>query len=872
MSRVVDLLVELKAKSIAVSVEGDQLLVTAPPGVITPDIREQVRALKPEIVRLLANTPVDALAPPPAEPWPRGRTLSRPQSAIWLLEQVNPGTSVWNVPLVFDIRGALDRSILEESVRALLERHPALRSLFSASDGDPQVETVPLGAWQIDYADLRGDPDADQVAARLAKADADRPFDLSAGLLCRSKLMRTGDDAYVLVLVFHHIVVDGWSLGVILDQLSRLYDARLRGEADPLPPPRADYQAFVRQEPGKEAETQADLDWWCRNLSGDLPVTSLAPDRSRPHRGKARRLPLDIDAEMTARLEALAKQHAATPFMVLFAAFNLLAHRYTGETDLLIATPVSGRDRPEFADVVGMFVNTLAVRTRVDSELTFAELLGRVRATVLEAFARQNVSFDRVVEAVRPPRQHGETPLTPLSFAYQSMRMPELRLGAAAVTPRPIDFAGSRYDLSVEVWKTRAGLSCQFEYATELFDEDSVRRMMGHFRTLLAGALSDPQLRVSDLPLLTDAEQRHLLKNLNDTRASYDADRRIEALFADQAAATPDAPAIVHNGRILSYRALDERANQFAHRFLAADVGPGVIVGVCLERSPDLIAAILGILKAGGAYLPLDPGYPAQRLAFMLEDSAAPVLVTRSALGLGSAFPGTVIDLDAEREAVAQQPLASPDIRASADDLAYVIYTSGSTGRPKGTLLRHSATFLIDWARRTFSEGELARSVASTSICFDFSVFEIFVPLCTGGAVLLANDPLDPPDPESRPTAISAVPSVLAESLRRGAIPDSVRVIFAGGEVLTNRLVQSVYETTKVERIYNGYGPTECTTFATMALAPRGAAREPPIGRPLSNVQVYVLDAQRQLLPFGVAGELYIAGDGLARGYLNRQA
>ena len=871
MNPVVEFLHELRTKSINISAERNQLVCDAPPGVLTPDLRERISAYKPTILRLLANAslPEHAAAADDDSTQP-APSLSRAQSSIWLLEQINPGTSAWNMSWALDVRGVLDRGALEASFRALLERHAALRSCFGNVDGAPVVEHAPLGDWSIDFMDLRGLPDAKDRAAALAKAEVQRPFNLERGPLCRVQLLQTAEAAYVLVVVVHHIVADGWSLGLIGLELSRAYQAFLLGDEPCLPPLRADYQTFVRQARGGEAATRADLEWWRERLSGKLPIISLAADSARAPSGAGQRVSIDLGLDLTNRIDALASQHQATSFMVLLAAFKLLIHRYTGQTDLLIGVHVSGRDRPEFVDVIGMFVNTLVLRTAVTPELTATELLSRVRESALEAFARQHIEFDRVVEAVKPQRLPGHNPLVRHAFAYQNLPPVAFKLGSAELTHKPLELAGSRYELSVEIWRTPHGLLCDFEYSTDLFDAETVDTMMGHYRRLLAEIVADPERRIFELALLSDTEREQLRTVWNDTGTNYPMERRLDDLFAEQAAKTPDAPALIYRGREMSYRELDQRANQLAHHLVALDVGPDVLVGVCLERSPDLVVAILAVLKAGGAYVPLDPKYPMQRLAFMLEDSAAPVLITHSALRRLLPYTGSVVELDTVQATVAEQRRTAPVTSATAKNLAYVIYTSGSTGRPKGTMLRHSAGYLVDWARRTFSREELARVVAATSICFDLSVFEFFVPLCTGGAVILVADPLEPPDPASRPTLLNTVPSALAELARVRAIPDSVRTIIACGEKLNNAVVQALYEAAKVDRVYNLYGPTEYTTYATAALTMRGAGRDPPIGRPLCNTQVYVLDAQHQLLPIGAVGELYIAGHGLARGYLGQ--
>ena len=591
---------------------------------------------------------------------------------------------------------------------------------------------------------MRGLPDAEDRAVALATAEVQRPFDLERGPPLRVQLSQTGATTYLLLLVVHHIVADGWSLGLIGAELDRLYRASLSGRENTLPPLHADFQMAADWMRSEEEFTRPDLEWWREKLSGSLPILSLADDIARPSSGAGRRVSIEVGEELRSRIEVLAHAHKATPFMVLLAAFQLLIHRYTGSTDILVGTHVSGRDRSEFTDVIGMFVNTLVLRTSVEPSLTGRELLARVRETSLEAFARQRVAFDRVVEAVKPKRISGHNPLVRHAFAYQNLPFCAFQLGAAEVRHRPLELAGSRYELSVEVWRTARGLSCDFEYATDLFDAETIKRMMGHYLRLLEGMVAEPDCPIFELPLLADAERDQLLNTSSGENTEYPLDRRLDELFSEQAAKTPEVPALIYRDHELSYRELDRRANQLAHYLRSLQVGPHVLVGVCLDRSPDLVVAILAILKAGGAYVPLDPKYPVQRLAYMVEDSAAVAVITHSALRELLPNGARVVELDRVEALVVEEPGTAPVTQANTGDLAYVMYTSGSTGRPKGTMLGHSARFLIDWARRTFTREELSRVVAATSICFDLSVFELFVPLCTGGAIVLVADPLDP--------------------------------------------------------------------------------------------------------------------------------
>ena len=866
MTSVVDFLLELRELGISISVEGDRLLLEAPPGVLTPEHREALAANKSDIIRLL-GTPNDRLLPEIERGGSVGVT-SRAQRSIWLLEHLNPGTAAWNIASAFAVDGLLDRDALERSFQTILARHATLRSRFVEADGVPTVETPVHDDWKIDYRDLRGEPEPGIAADAAAIHEAQRPFDLTRGPLLRVVVLRTGEASHLLAIVLHHIAADGWSLGVIAQELSDLYAGYLAGETAMLPPLTHDYADFVTYETAQDAVADTDVAWWRERLTGELPTVRLSRE-SAAGDGRGRRVSFELPAEVRAGIEATARAHDATPFMLLLTGFTLLVHRLSGERDVLISTPTSNRERSEFANLVGMFVNPIVLRTTVDDDMTAAALLARVRAASLESFAHP-VSFDRVVEVVHPERRGTQTPIVQLSFAYQNIAVPELRLGDAIVERRSIELVGSRFEVSLEIWPTAHGFACNFEYASDLFDPSAIVRLMDQYRTVLDAIVADPQVQVARVPLLSDEERHQLLVTLNDTTARYRADATIHELVTEQAARTPDAPAVLDEHEQLSYRDLDERANRLANHLRGLGVGPEVLVGMCVDRSAEMIVAMLGILKAGGAYVPIDPVYPDDRVRFMLDDTRAPVLVKQTRRRDALPYEGTVVDLDADAAAIATQPATAPQSGATADNLAYIIYTSGSTGRPKGTMMRHSAVSLVDWAQHTYEPAELARSVAASSVCFDFSVFEIFAPLCSGGAVIVAEDALHLPDAALAPSMICTVPSALAELARGGRIPSTVRTINSGGELLTNALAQELYRTTNVQRVVNVYGPTEYTTITTTSVVERGSPREPAIGRPLRNTRLYVLDPNLQLSPIGAVGELYIAGDGLARGYWNR--
>lgn len=866
MTGVVDFLLELRELGVTISVEGDRLLIEAPPGTLTPEHRDALAANKSDIIRLLGAQNDRLLAE-----LERGNSLgvtSRAQRSIWLLERLNPGTAAWNIGAAFAVDGPLDRDALERSFQTILARHATLRSRFIENEGVPTVETPVHDEWKIDYRDLRGEPEPGIAADAVAVQEAQRPFDLTLGPLLRVVVLRTGETTHLVAMVLHHIAADGWSLGVIAQELGDLYKRYAAGDTTPLPSIEYAYSDFVTLETAQDATADADVAWWRERLAGDLPTVRLSRDAAAAD-GRGRRVSFELPGELRAAIEATARAHDATPFMLLLTAFILLVHRLSGERDVLISTPTSNRERREFANLVGMFVNPIVLRTTVDDDMSAVALLERVRTASLESFAHP-VSFDRVVEAVHPERRGTQTPIVQLSFAYQNITVPELRLGDAVVERRSLELVGSRFEISLEIWPTANGLACNFEYASNLFDAPAIARLMDQYRTVLEAIVADPGVQVSHVPLLSDAEREQLLVAFNDTAAPYRSDATIHELVSEQAARTPDAPAVVDAQRQLSYRELDERASRLANHLRSLGVGPEVLVGMCVDRSVEMVVAMLGILKAGGAYVPIDPVYPDDRVRFMLDDTRAPVLVKQTRRGDALPYEGTVVDLDADAAAIAQHPASAPQSGATADNLAYIIYTSGSTGRPKGTMMRHSAVSLVDWAQHTYEPAELARSIAASSVCFDFSVFEIFVPLCSGGAVLVAEDALHLPDLSFAPSMISTVPSALAELARGGRIPATVRTINSGGELLTNALAQELYRTTNVQRVINVYGPTEYTTLTTTAVVERDSPHEPAIGRPLRNTQLYVLDPHLQLLPIGAVGELYIAGDGLARGYWNQ--
>ena len=823
----------------------------------------------------LRVSPGQAAAGPALHSEPlRGPTeVSFSQQRLWFLDQVEVRGSVYVIPHGLRIRGSLDVGALERALGALVTRHESLRTTFSSVEGlpvqlvgEPFVPTLPV-------VELGEEPG--RVGTSMTE-EAHRGFDLARGPLFRAVLYRLGSDEHVLLLLAHHIVSDAWSIGVMVDELGALYDAFESGRAPSLPTLPVQYRDFVRwHREWLQGEVLArQLEYWRSHLSGAPLVLELPTDRPRlpveSHRGAE--YSFGIPREVSAELVALARREGTTVFMALLAAFEVLLWRYTGQEDLLVGTPVAGRIRAELEGLIGLFVNTLVLRGDLSGNPTVRELLGRVREASLGAYAHQDIPFEALVEELRPERDLSRNPLFQVMIVLQNTPVRPRALPRLTLTPAEMDRGASHVDLTLYLQETSEGLRGTFEYATDLFEGETIARMAGHYCKVLEGLAGGAEQRIAALSLLTDGERQQLLVDWNRTVLPIDDDLRIHRLFEAQVARSPESEALVVGVERFSYSQLNRRANQLARHLRGLGVGPEVSVGICMDRSAEMIVSMLGVLKAGGAYVPLDPAYPRDRVAFMLEDSRATVLLTRSTLQDSLSSSGvTRVCVDSDWSAIARCDESNLADGASPTNLAYVIYTSGSTGVPKGVAIEHrSAGTLLHWARSVFSAEERSGILASTSICFDLSVFEVFLPLAWGGRVLLAANALELSGLPARNevTLLNTVPSAATELVRAGALPRSVRTVCLAGEPLSTRLVNELYATGHVRRVYDLYGPSEGTTYSTFAL--RQADAPPTIGRPIANTQAYVLDPRLEPVPIGVVGELYLGGDGLARGYLHR--
>ncbi|MBZ4336727.1 condensation domain-containing protein, partial [Corallococcus sp. AS-1-12] len=719
--------------------------------------------------------------------------LSFAQQRLWLLDQLQPGDASYNLPTALQLSGHLDVESLRRAFESLVQRHEALRTTFHEHQGQPTQRIHAPVEWTLPRVDLSSLPEVQrkEESRRLADEEARRPFDLARGPLLRSTLVRLEENEHLLLVTMHHIVSDGWSMGVLVREMVAFYEAFTSGTAPALPPLPVQYADFATwQRDWLQGEVlDAQLGYWKQQLSGSPPALELPTDRPRPpvqsHRGAT--VAVRIPARVSDALKALAQREGATPFMTLLAAFQVLLSRYSAQDDVSVGSPIAGRTQAETEGLIGFFINTLVLRARMDPRSTFRELLAQVRGTTLAAYDHQHLPFEKLVEAVQPTRDLSRSPLFQAMFVLQNTPARALHLPGLSFQAAPQEAHSAMFDLSLSLQEVQGGLTGSLEYATDLFDAATVQRMAGHFGVLLEAIAQKPDTRLGDLPLLTDAERQQLLVDWNPAGTETQRESSIPAMVEAQVRRTPDAFAVITPERRLTYRELDAKANQLAHRLRGLGVGPEVRVGLCVERTEDLVIGALGILKAGGAYVPLDPSYPRERLGWLLEDAQGPALVAHS--HLLSALPetsATPVCLDSDVELV-KQPTTAPTVDIHPGHLAYLIYTSGSTGRPKGVAISHgNAVSFLHWALETFTHEELKGTLAATSLNFDLSVFELFAPLSSGGAVVVARNALHLAElpTASHVTLVNTVPSAMAQLLRLGAVPPSVRVINLAGEAL----------------------------------------------------------------------------------------
>jgi amino acid adenylation domain-containing protein len=810
--------------------------------------------------------------------------LSFAQQRLWFLAQLDArAAAAYAIPGGVRLKGALDVDALHAVLDRIVARHEVLRTSFASVKGEPvQVTAAPDVGFALTLDDLSEHPEPEAELEHLAAQEAGAPFDLERDPLIRGRLVRLGHDDHALLVTTHHIVSDGWSMGVLVNEFSALYAAYSQGQPDPLPAlplQYADYAVWQRRWITGEV-LQRQLDFWRDHLSGAPALLELPTDRPRPpvqdYAGAS--FGFELDPELSANLKALSQRHGTTLFMTLLAAWAALLARLSGQSDVVIGTPVANRHRAEIEPLIGFFVNTQALRVDLSGSPTVAQLLAQVRATALAAQEHQDIPFEQVVEAVSSTRSLAHSPVFQVMFAWQNTPAGNLELPGLQLQPVGVDAPNVKFDLELSLQDAGDCIAGHVGYACALFDRATVKRHVAHWQILLRALVVDDQAIVARLPLLSDDEQHQLVYGFNDTAASFPAERCIHELFEAQVERTPEATALVFEGTSVSYAELNAQANRLAHHLIALSVRPDSLVAIALPRGIDMVVALLATLKAGGAYVPLDLDYPAERLAFMLADSAPRVLITHSSVRPAlSTLPPSLpaLDLDAEPRPWESLPVGNIDADAmgvSPAHLAYVIYTSGSTGRPKAVAVEHrQLANLVGWHDRTFGlrAGERSSSVAGTG--FDAATWETWPPLCAGATLVL------PPAHLSRdaqalldwwhrePLDVSFLPTPLAEhALTNAQGHPTLRTLLTGGDrlrQLPGRLPGFA--------LINNYGPTETTVVATSG-AVQQPGKTPHIGRPIANARIYILDAHGAPVPVGVAGEIHIGGTGVARGYLTR--
>jgi amino acid adenylation domain-containing protein len=805
---------------------------------------------------------------------------SQGQRALWFVQQLAPDNAAYNVAGAVRVKAALDVEALRAAFQMLVDRHALLRTTFFAVGGEPFQRIHDQREVSFEIVDAAGWSE-DLLNERLA-AESHCPFDLELGPLLRVCVFSRLPDEYVVLMTMHHIITDFWSMSILAEELGTLYEAVTTGPPVALPELKFQYSDFVNRQAelldGPEGE--ALWTYWRGQLSGELPTLNLPTDRPRPrlqtYNGAAQAFTLND--ELIQRLKVLSQKHDATLFMTLLAAFEILLSRQTGQDDFIVGFPTAGRSSFESAGTVGYFVNMLPLRADLSQDPVFGLFLDRVRQRVLEALAHEAYPFALLVERLQPERDPSRSPIFQVMFAFHqpppgrsslsdfvvSEASAGLHLGPLEVESISLPKRMAQFDLSLSVAETPAGFKASFEYNADLFEAETIARMVGHYTQLLGSIVANEEKRIAELELLTAGEREQLrVWSAGAGAGEWRRERWVHQLFEEQVVQRGAAVAVQDRAAALSYEELNERANQLAHYLKAAGVGPEVVVGVCLDRSVELVVAVLGVLKAGGAYVPLDPGYPEERLSYMVADAGAVLVVTQGAYRERFGERRVVL-VDEEREAISGGSRNNPEVRLSGANLAYVIYTSGSTGKPKGVGITHgSVAVLVEWARGQYREEELAVVLAGTSLSFDLSSYELYVPLAAGQRVVVGENVLALRElgESAGVTLVNSVPSAVKELLREGEWPRTVRTVNLAGEALGREVVEGLYAQ-GVERVYNLYGPSDDTTYTTCGLMKQGEEGAPGIGRAIGNTQVYVLDGRQGLVATGEVGELDLCGAG----------
>ncbi len=878
-----ELLNKLTQEGIHLWAEGDRLKFRAPKGALTEEYRTLLKEHKAELLQILSE--------------PKTFPVSFAQQRLWVLYQLEPDSPFYNIPLSFEFIGTLDLDALTQTLNEIIRRHETLRTTFSTVDGVPMQVITPYHPFDISIIDLRDHSEATRATEQqqIIEAEIKKPFVLESDTLIRLKLFQLTETHHYLLFIIHHIIADGWSMGILSDEIEALYTAFAKSQLSPLvelPLQYADYTQWQRDWfQGERAETQ--LAYWQKQLSGKLPILKLPTDKPRPpiktYRGKWHVMTMPKTLEDS--LKTLSRKNKATLFITLLAAFKVLLYRYTQQTDILVGVPSANRGRVDIEALIGFFVNTFVLRSDLSDSPTFRTLLQQVRETALDAQAHQDLPFEKLVEALQPDRDLSHTPLFQVMFSLQNTTRPPIELPDVTLKAGLLDDGSAKFDLLLMMSETDNGLQARFQYDIELFEAEMIERMASHYHTLLDSIVANPDTPIDQLLLLpeTEAEQ---FATWNDTYQDYPKDQCLHHLFEAQVEVTPKAIAVLFPAedasadQSLTYRALNERANQLAHYLVSLGIGPNHRVGLYIERSLEMTVALLAIFKAGAAYVPLDPNYPQERLNFMLVDAEVSALLTQESLRNTLAAPNVpIICLDQDEPRLSEWPIENVVTDVNPSHPAYIIYTSGSTGRPKGVVMGHGPLYnLIRWNLDQPGFAEPMRTLQFTTLSFDASFHEMFATWPVGGTMVLVDETLRA-DFERLIQYIDChrierlfLPFValhhLAMAANNLALSSlSLRHIVTAGEQL--KITPDLAEMfNKLEncRLHNYYGPSESHVVTAFTLGETVAEWPslPPIGIPIANTQIHLLDAYYQPVPIGIPGELYIGGDCLADGYLNR--
>ncbi len=904
MKHVEALLSQLSNQDINLWLEEGRLRYNAPKGKMTAELKAEIGTHKADIIQFLQHVTRNVPAPASAEqPIPllsrdAPLPLSFAQQRLWFLNQLEKGNAAtYNMPpSVIKITGALNVEALQQALAEIMQRHEVLRASFSVDHAGATVQTVQAQvALDMPLIDLQHLDDTAQHAElqRLTREQAGLVFDLRQAPLLRLLLLKFAPTEHVFMLTMHHIISDGWSIGVFVQELSALYNAFYQGLPSPLPPlaiQYADFAAWQQQRLSGDFLQQLK-DYWQNQLRGAPALIELPTDRPRRpvQRYHGETEYFYLSREQTQQLHQLSQRHGVTVFMTLFAVYATLLHRYTRQADLVIGSPIANRTHSQLEPLIGFFINTLALRVDFSQNPTFSELLQQVKQTALAAYTHQELPFEKLVETLQPERSLSYSPIFQVLFVLQNAPVEEAQLAGLTISPLPTENINAIYDLILSMEELSSGLEGKVRYNIDLFDKPTIQRFISHFQTLVTGLLAEPECRISRLPLLTPNDSQQLTR-WNETAQPYRQNVCLHTLIEEQVARTPDAVALRFENQQLSYRELNARANQLAYLLRERGIQPDQFVGICLERSLEMVVGLLGIIKAGAAYVPIDPDYPAARVEFMLEDSQVTVLLTQSQCllslpavqAMAQQADKTVLCLDTASAELARFSTDNPPLINTPKQLAYMIYTSGSTGKPKGAMNPHRAIVnRLQWMQEAYQIDSSDVVLQKTPFSFDVSVWEFFWPLLTGASLTLAKagghrdpDYLAQLIADAGVTTLHFVPSMLQIFLQQNDLAQrcpSLKQVMCSGEALPFELQERFFACLPQVKLHNLYGPTEAAVDVThWTCRSDSGLSQVPIGYPIANIQIHILDAELQPVPIGVAGELHIGGIGVARGYFNR--